>query len=160
MIKTNFKHYIGTALLCSILLVGGCATAPSGGQANAVEPLSAQQTEGMARVIISRDYAAPVLMKANIEFNGQRLGALRNSQYMEVFVPEGDYKLAANFAMARGTTYSIRVVAGESYGWEFVSPVVPSSFLLPKFASYSPTNQPEKYSDMTKVDSDAYVAAQ
>lgn len=110
----------------------------------------------MARVFVVRDFAAPIPFKAHVKIDGEKIGGLKNAQYLETYVAPGDYVLSVSFtklSMARGAKQNINVAAGETYAWELESDLglAMAGVYYPRLTPFDPEANPFKISDQTEV---------
>lgn len=125
-------------------------TAPSKG-------VSADPNAQMAKLIVTRDYITPILFKTYIEIDGEKIGRLKNTQYLETYIEPGDHVLAVKFSkltFSRGTRNNISVAAGETYAWELDSSLGLSIAGVQniRLKQFDPEKNPFKISDLEKVE--------
>jgi len=150
--------------ISSVMLLSACATTTppkTTSQASvskaAPKDVSANPNAQMARVLVARDFMAPIALKATIKVNGDKVGRLKNAQYLETYVEPGDHVLSVSFnklSMARGTKYNISVAAGETYAWELESSLgmAMAGIQNIRLTQFDPKENPFKISDLTKIE--------
>ena len=156
-------------LTASALLISACAmlepatkNVRTPAAARAVTSIAPEKSD-MAKVIVMRDLAAPYALAARVGLNGQKVGKLKNSQYLEIYVPPGDHKLSVSYnpiALALGAKQNITVAKGEVYAWEINTPMelAMAGIIKLRFLPIDVKKNPYKISDNTKVESNQYKA--
>ena len=120
------KSIFFSVALISFILLSACASTSSSKDAAKVDALqvnentitSEDQKVGsnenigvntnaeLARVLMVRDFVAPIALKATIKINDEKVGRLKNAQYLETFVPAGDHVLSVSFSKLATVSYT------------------------------------------------------